>query len=316
MKNLESTPPPARERPGDRIIQQIHNSGIYQNYGGAFTEATGLSLRLAAADGRMISGPDHHGNPFCGLLAGQHGSCATCARTWRKLTLFGQLEPHTSICFAGLCESCVPIRTGGETIGYLLTGEVTTSRPTQAKFARITGMLRESGVEFDEPRLRRAYFSTRIMSSKHYASILELLRVFAGHLGLIANQLLLTDDNSEAPDIHRAREFIRQHLTEPLELKQVADSANLSSCYFSRKFRESTGLTFTSYVTRTRVEAAKTLLANPHVRVSEIAFEVGFQSLTHFNRVFKQVTGRSPTSFREELPDAALNPDACSAPQA
>jgi len=43
---------------------------------------------------------------------------------------------------------------------------------------------------------------------------------------------------------------------------------------------------------------------NPNLRVSEIAYEVGFQSLTHFNRVFKKITGRSPSDYREQLAPA------------
>lgn len=272
------------------------------NYEQAFVETTGLSLRLASAEGRLVADCDHHHrNPFCELLSPGDKACEACVRAWRNLALFSGNEPHTSTCFAGLSESCLPIRTDGRTIGYLLTGEISTDRPTQAKFARIIGKLRESAVEFDEPQLRRAYFSTRIMSGRHYESILEMLRIFAGHLSLIADQLLLQAGNSEAPEITRAREFIQQHLAEPLDLKQVADSANLSSCYFCRRFKQSAGMTFTSYVSRTRVEAAKTLLANPQVRISEIAFEVGFQSLTHFNRVFKQVTALSPTKYRDQL---------------
>jgi len=50
------------------------------------------------------------------------------------------------------------------------------------------------------------------------------------------------------------------------------------------------------------VEKAKNLLLNPNLRVSEIAYEVGFQSLTHFNRVFKKTVGESPTEFRASLP--------------
>lgn len=48
-----------------------------------------------------------------------------------------------------------------------------------------------------------------------------------------------------------------------------------------------------------RVEKAKNLLQNPHLRVSEIAYTVGFQSLTHFNRVFRKITGEAPTDFRD-----------------
>jgi AraC-like DNA-binding protein len=51
-------------------------------------------------------------------------------------------------------------------------------------------------------------------------------------------------------------------------------------------------------------EKAKNLLLNPHLRVSEMAYTVGFQSLTHFNRVFRKLTGESPTDFREKLKKA------------
>jgi len=50
------------------------------------------------------------------------------------------------------------------------------------------------------------------------------------------------------------------------------------------------------------VEKAKNLLLNRNLRVSEIAYEVGFQSLTHFNRVFKRILGVSPTKYRTRLP--------------
>jgi AraC-like DNA-binding protein/ligand-binding sensor protein len=305
MKDLKPSIPPSHDGLEHRIIEQIHHSELYRTYERAFVETTGLSLRLASADGRLMSDcGHHHKNPFCEILSRQSKSCETCVRAWQNLTLFGDREPHTSTCFAGLCESCVPIRTDGRTVGYLLTGEINTGRPAQAKFMKILDRLRDAGVKTDESELRRAYFSTRIMSQKHYASILDLLNIFAGHLALVAAQLLLQGENSEAPNIHRAREFIQQHLGEPLDLKQVAHSANLSSCYFCRKFRESTGMTFTSYVARTRVEAAKELLANPQIRVSEIAFEVGFQSLTHFNRVFKEIAGLSPTAYRGKLADS------------
>jgi AraC-like DNA-binding protein len=61
------------------------------------------------------------------------------------------------------------------------------------------------------------------------------------------------------------------------------------------------GLNFTVYLSRVRLEKAKTLLLNPHLRISEIAFEVGFQSLTHFNRRFREILGQSPTDYRARL---------------
>jgi AraC-like DNA-binding protein len=54
-------------------------------------------------------------------------------------------------------------------------------------------------------------------------------------------------------------------------------------------------------VSRARIEKAKNLLLNQNLRVSEIAYEVGFQSLTHFNRVFKKVIGQAPTEYRAQV---------------
>jgi AraC-like DNA-binding protein len=75
----------------------------------------------------------------------------------------------------------------------------------------------------------------------------------------------------------------------------------MSSFYFCKMFKKFAGVNFTEYVSRIRIEKARNLLLNPNLRISEIAYEVGFQSLTHFNRVFKKVLGQSPTDFRVHL---------------
>ena len=103
----------------------------------------------------------------------------------------------------------------------------------------------------------------------------------------------------------RARQFIDEHKAEDLSLKQVSTAVNMSSFYFCKKFHQAVGCTFTEHLARVRVEAAKTMLLNPNTRVSEVAFEAGFQSITHFNRVFRNLAGRSPTDYRAAPPKAA-----------
>jgi AraC-like DNA-binding protein len=66
-------------------------------------------------------------------------------------------------------------------------------------------------------------------------------------------------------------------------------------------FKAATGVTFTDYVSRARVEKTKQLLLNPNMRISEAAFETGFQSLSQFNRVFRRIEGQSPSDYREHL---------------
>lgn len=78
----------------------------------------------------------------------------------------------------------------------------------------------------------------------------------------------------------------------------MAQFANASPFHFCKLFKRVTGRTFTNFLSRVRIERSKNLLINPQLRVSEIAYEVGFQSLTHFNRVFQRILGQSPTEYR------------------
>jgi len=157
----------------------------------------------------------------------------------------------------------------------------------------------------DEDVLREAYFSTRILSAKEHEAMVKLLAIFAQHISLLSNQIVVRQENAEPPVIARAKQYIREHQSEDMSLGQVAKEVNTSTFYFCKMFKKVTGINFTDYVSRVRVENAKNLLLNPNLRVSEIAYEVGFQSLTHFNRVFKKILGQSPTDYRGQLKLAA-----------
>ena len=86
-----------------------------------------------------------------------------------------------------------------------------------------------------------------------------------------------------------------------MSLAAVAKAVNMSASYFSEKFKEITGINFVEYVSHTRIEKARNLLQNPKLRISKIAFEVGFQSLSQFNRAFKSVTSMAPREYRQSL---------------
>ena len=105
-------------------------------------------------------------------------------------------------------------------------------------------------------------------------------------------------DRAEPVEIWKTRKFIEEHSSEELSLTRVARAVNISGNYLSEKFKNVTGVNFVEYVARVRFEKACDLLENGDRRISEIAFAVGFQSLSQFNRTFKKLSGRSPSAFR------------------
>jgi AraC-like DNA-binding protein len=104
---------------------------------------------------------------------------------------------------------------------------------------------------------------------------------------------------AEPVAIWKARKYIEEHADEELSLTKVAKVVNMDANYLSENFKQVTGMKFVAYVARTRFERACGLLHDDNVRISEIAFAVGFQSLSQFNRVFKKFSGKSPTQYRE-----------------
>ena len=107
-------------------------------------------------------------------------------------------------------------------------------------------------------------------------------------------------NRAEPVEIWKARNFIHEHSDEELSLTQVAKAANISPNYLSEKFKQVTGVNFVKYVARTRYEKARALLHDFDLRVSEIAFAAGFQSLSQFNRVFKKFSGSLPLNTELE----------------
>jgi AraC-like DNA-binding protein len=103
---------------------------------------------------------------------------------------------------------------------------------------------------------------------------------------------------AEPVAIWKARKFIEEHSDEELSLRKVAKAVNINSNHLSEKFKQVTGVNFVDYVARARFEKACKLLRDANCRTSEIAFAVGFQSLSQFNRVFKKLAGKSPTQYR------------------
>jgi AraC-like DNA-binding protein len=288
------------------LVAQLKRAQIYRDYEQAFRETTGMPITLRALEAFDLP---HHGdpkeNPFCALMAQSNHSCAACLQLQRKVEEEARLEPKTLKCFAGLCDSAVPVRVGDNLIAFLQTGQVLLHTPSKGEFAKTTRQILKFGTDVDLKRLEEAYFQTRVVTRKQYESILRLLTIFAQHLSTLSNQLLVQESTAESPQVAKARVFITDHQAEELSLSQVAAAVNMSAFYFCKTFKKSTGMTFTDYLARVRVEKVKNLLLNPHKRVSEAAYEAGFQSLSQFNRVFRRIAGESPTVYRERLHGAA-----------
>ncbi len=280
------------KKPRRLILEELR---IFRDYQRAFTRVTGLPLRIRSAMGKRALLRPQSGS-LCALLAAGNQSCAACLALQAKLERSARLKPRTLKCFAGLCETAVPVRVGDNVIAFLETGRVHFNDPDRAGFNKLTAQLMKWGAQVDLKKVEEAYFHTGVISRKRYASIVRLLEIFARHLAECGQ--FLTPPQREPASVVKAKTWISEHDGEKISLDQVARAVNVSAKYFSEVFSRAAGMPFVEYVSRVRVEKARALLAEPEARVGEIALAVGFGSLSQFNRAFRKFTGLSPRQYR------------------
>lgn len=288
----------------DVLFDKLFNSELLATYQQAFRCATGLPLKFAKPDTELRDLCNHFENasPFCAKLNLCSSACNACVDVNRRLVAEATIKgPISCKCFTGMSASAVPVLCGGDIIGMLRTGHVFHKVPEPEDFERVAKTLARQGLTpEDTEKLRAAYFQTRVVEPERYQSMVNLLATFGEQLGNHAEKLAITSEGDEPEAVARARKFIENTLADPLPLPLVARHAGLSESHFCRVFKESTGLTLTDYINRRRIEWAKRELLKPQARVSEIAFHIGYQSLSQFNRSFARFTGNSPTNFRRE----------------
>ena len=116
-----------------------------------------------------------------------------------------------------------------------------------------------------------------------------------------SSTLNIKTDNRKIPLIKamkRTINYIENNYSEDITLKDVAKNANLSMFYFSRVFKDISGINYKTYLNLVRFNKAETLIKESNMAITDIAFECGFTSIRTFNRVYKEIKGDIPSNGR------------------
>ncbi|MCR4689791.1 MAG: response regulator [Lachnospiraceae bacterium] len=100
--------------------------------------------------------------------------------------------------------------------------------------------------------------------------------------------------------VDKARSYIDENYSRDISLEEVSRNADISAYYFSKLFKEGTGVTFIEYLTKVRIEKAKQLIAAGELSMKEICQQVGYSDPNYFSRIFKKNVGVTPTEYKEK----------------
>ena len=245
------------------ISQRLANSELFRNYREAFRMTTGLGIALEAN---------------------------------------GTANVRSEECLPFVTRLRLPVMAGQQEVAKVCLQPVRVATQEFASFEDVARRMLDDGDNAASIRTARDVFAAMpTISEDRHRAFSTLLKFFAAQLGDLAEKLFLQLTDAEPEPVRKARHHIISHLAEPLSLEDVARHAGVSPFHFCKLFKRNTGLTFTEFVNRARVEQAKRLLLKPQSRVTEVAYDVGFQSLSQFNRSFRRVTSQSPTEYRNRM---------------
>lgn len=108
-------------------------------------------------------------------------------------------------------------------------------------------------------------------------------------------------DRDNQDTIEFIKTYIHQHIDSDLSLNTLAQLVYLNPTYFSRLFKNATGVTLTEYLLQVRIETAKKLLLKPGKKIQDVTSAVGIDSPTYFARIFKKATGYTPQEYRSHF---------------
>ena len=239
-------------------------------------------------------------NPICLLMRKDKEGlrrCSNCDRTHHSHAVRTG-KTHLYTCHAGFLDIAVPIFVSGRLIATISSGQILLGPHSDSGFKYIRRRLKWWNIP--NGKLREAYNSAPYLPRKQIKYVMRLLELFARQLCESAQKIRDLEAQMERPEVRRAREFVEQHLDDPsLHLNDAAKFAGLSHAHFSHVFHKVAGVNFNRYVQARRITEAKKLLSETDQTITDICFSCGFNSLTHFNRVFRLLERRSPRSHRK-----------------
>ncbi|MFO1497744.1 MAG: helix-turn-helix domain-containing protein [Verrucomicrobiota bacterium] len=261
----------------------------------------GVNPALVSMDGRRLVIFEHEARaqPFCGALQHVPGGPQLCAMCDQSKFLDARRGAQTLRyrCHAGLREFIIPVIRDGQIIALLQCGQVHDRVPSAAEWREARKSLQSAGIR--APVFRSLFYRNRVLEPDRQSDLLDLLELIASRLAHADERELRTGPGQVQAALGRAMTYIEAHLAEHVAVAAVARAANLSTRSLMRFFRKEVNTTVVEFILRRRIARARQLLQQNGRTCAEIAFECGFGSVQHFNRIFRRFESASPTEWRD-----------------
>ena len=134
-----------------------------------------------------------------------------------------------------------------------------------------------------------------------FLEILNILSKTEDYTILNVDGYVVETELQDSAKLDTIYKYINTNFKEHISLHEIANIATMTIPAFCRYFKKATGKTFTKLVNEYRVVHATKLLSESNMSITDICYECGFNNFSHFNKLFKEITGKNASSYRKEM---------------
>ncbi len=249
-------------------------------------------LDVSGRDIQLFSGHP----PFCKAVNAcpeGHERCVACD-AWKVRTYAGDGGFQYYRCHLGICEALMPLYSKDAPLAWLVFGCYLDDSPIEEQWARTRALLADWWPD-DPDGLRPAFFQFRRCSQPELRAYAETLQALAAYIRLEGMIL-----SAEQSDLQKLELYLEQHYMEKLSLASISKELHIGRtklCTLAKGL--SGGHTLSWLIAQRRIEAAKRLLLQSSLPISAVAEAVGIIDYNYFTKVFRSVTGTTPSQFRK-----------------
>lgn len=255
---------------------------------------TGIHANIFDLNGKAICLISHRA-PFCAQINASpegHARCEHCdAQAVSRCAGADRFRFYR--CHAGICEAILPICVDGMPMAYLICGQFLDSAPLEDQWENTARTL--DWYPGGAPALRASFAQFRQYSGTEIDAYTEILEALAEYIQL--KGMILTTERS---NLQKLEYYLDQHYMEKLSLATISEHLRIGRTKLCALAKElSGGRTLSHLIAERRVRAAKVLLLQSNAPISVIAEQVGVSDYNYFSKLFRSVTGTTPSAFRK-----------------
>ena len=244
----------------------------------------------------LLAYPRQH-SAFCSLMKSDRTLCQNCRQSdlasFETCKKTGQLVVYR--CHAGLIEATAPITDQGLIVGYIMFGQLTDRKDRRALIRRICDHYADGTTGYSQADLTAAIRKIPYRSMQQIQAAAKILEAITSYVRL--HELISVRHERV---IEKIDQYITGHIAEPITADSLCHFLHIGRTRLYEVARQSFGMGISAYITKKRMERARSLLVETDFSIARIALLTGYADYTYFCKVFRRSHQITPTGYRRK----------------